>query len=172
MREQIRSTNHVSEKGNLPFVELTVCPSYDFAFKEHMMTRYGLDSNKYRSEGKYTPDNNYYRDVDLREIFDQITHDIHEILQSIKIFTLDHKHDMFLEQFNGNKTETNFVRIITKYQSNLGKCYSIQPKEEVLKFGIRIVELVSKTGIYVYLGYPGQFTHHITKTKVMWNLKF
>ena len=162
----MRSTNQKDEDGSLPFVDLIVCPSYDFAFKEDVMTRYRLDPSKYRSEGQYTPENNNYRNMDLFRAFDHITYDIHEILQSIKIYTLDHKHNVFLENFNENKTEPDFVKIVTKYQSNLGKCYSIQPKEDMLKLGIRVVEFVARIGIYVYLGYPGQFTHHITKTKV------
>lgn len=162
----MRPTYQVDKDGSLPFVDLTVCPSFDFAFKKDVMNRYGLDSTKYRKEGEYTPENNDYSNMDLHKTFDHITHEIYEILLSIRIFTLDHEHSVFLVKFNENETEPDLVKIVTTYQPNLGKCYSIQPKEMVLKLGIRVVEFVARIGIYVYLGYPGQFTHHITKTKV------
>ena len=151
----------------MPFVDLTVCPAYDFAFKNDPMVKYGLEHSKYRSKGHFTPSKNPYKELDLRKVFDDITYDIHELLQSIKILTLDHEHKIFIEAFNESKNSTDYVNIVTKYQSNLGRCYSILPKEEVQKLGVRVIEFVGNVGMYIYLGYPGQFMYHITKTKVI-----
>ena len=156
----------MEEDGSFPFIDLIVCPLYDFAFKDDMMIKYGLNAQQYRSEGHYTPTNNIYRNMDLRTVFHQITYNIYEILKGIKIFTLDHEHKIFFEEFNEYKNETDHIIVTTKYHSNLGRCYSIHPKENIVKLGIRVVDFVAKMGIYVYFGYPGQFMNHNTKTKV------
>ena len=110
----------MEEDGSFPFIDLIVCPLYDFAFKDDMMIKFGLNAQQYRSEGHYTPTNSIYRNMDLRTVFHQITYNIYEILKGIKIFTLDHEHKIFFEEFNEYKNETatkNHQEKLKKYDS-------------------------------------------------------
>ena len=57
------------------------------------------------------------------------------------------------------------INVLTKYSNNLGRCFSVRPKPEVVKKGILSVALTSYTDTYIYIGYPGQFMYN-TRTRV------
>ena len=57
------------------------------------------------------------------------------------------------------------INILTKYSNNLGRCFSVRPKPEVVKKGILRVAFTSYTDTYIYIGYPGQFMYN-TRTRV------
>ena len=97
---------------------------------------------------------------DLREIFNSITYNAEEILSSIIIHTVNKKFNI---DFGGSNF-TAHVDITTKFWNSFGRCYSIHPKDHVIKLGITRFEIVAHMGIYVYLGYPGQSMQ--TKSKV------
>ena len=79
--------------------------------------------------------------------------------------TLDPKLKWLVETFDNYK-KTDYIKVTTKYQQNLGKCFSIYPQNHVLELGITSIDIVARTSIYVYMGYPGQFNFD-TKTKVI-----
>ena len=67
--------------------------------------------------------------------------------------------------FEGNNF-TKHLHITTKYYQYFGRCYSIHPKDHVLKLGVNAIEIVARLKVYTYFGHPGQFTYSNTKTKV------
>ena len=140
---------------------------YASAYKGEELQRFGLTKAGYRLEGQFNPTKNMSSKLDLKKVFDMVTHDIHELLHNVLVSTMDSNQSEFYEDFsNGTKkNETSHIEVTTKYQSNLGKCFSIRPKPNIIKLGVVSIEFVAKMGIYVYLGHPGQFNYN-TKTKV------
>ena len=131
-----------------------------------MLKYYGLNVNKYRNEGHFSPTSNESIDLELESVFNNITHYPDEVLQKIKITTKDRNQRTFLQSFVDIKNATDHVEIVTKYQSNLGRCYSIRPKAHVIKLEIIKIDVIAGMDIYVYIGYPGQFTYN-TKERVL-----
>ena len=127
--------------------------------------------NKYRNEGHFSPNINGSIDLDLETVFNNITHYPGELLQKIKITTKDRNQRTFLQSFVDLKNETDHVEIVTKYQSNLGRCYCIRPKVHVIKLEIIKIDVIAWMDIYVYIGYPGQFTYN-TKERVKKHLNY
>ena len=131
------------------------------------MNFFGLTKTGYRLEGKFNPTQKSNATIDLRNVFNLVTHDIHELLHNVVIFTIDATQSEFVEDFNDglNKNDTINIEITTKYHNNLGRCFSIRPKRHVIKLGVASIDFVAKMGIYVYFGHPGQYMYN-TKTKV------
>ena len=171
VREQIRSTSDGAFDPILPFIDFIVCPAYHFAYKEDVLKYYGLDVNKYRNEGHFSPTINESIDLELENVFKNITHFPDEVLQKIKITTKDRNQRTFLQSFVELKNATNHVEIVTKYQSNLGRCYSIRPKSHVITLEIIKIDVIASMDIYVYIGYPGQFTYN-TKERVLLHIDY
>ena len=148
----------------MPFLEFTICPTFQSAYKENTLKKYGLEKHEYRREGKYFA---AYKNAtsDLREIFNDITYDIEEMLLRIKISTLDRQKPKFKIDF-GEANTTEHLHIGTKYSDTFGRCYCIHPKDHIIELGVTKIDIVARIDIYVYFGYPGQFMYN-TKTKVM-----
>ena len=135
-----------------------------FAYKGNVLREYGLDSTKYRA-GHFSPAINDSTSLDLEFIFDAITHSPNEVLKTIKITTKDRKQRSFLRNFEKGDIETENLEIITKYQNNLGRCFSIRPKDRVVSLEVIKIDITARMDIYVYVGYPGQFMYN-TKERV------
>ena len=163
VREHIRHTADVVKDANLQFLELTICPGYRYAYKDDVLKRYGMDKRKFRKGGSYAP-LNYSEGMDLRKIFNSVTYEIEELLLYIKIFTLDRQKPQLTIDFQALNT-TRHIKVVTKYRSTFGKCYSIQPRDHVVQLAIVKIDIMARYGIYVYFGYPGQFMYN-TKSKV------
>ena len=129
------------------------------------MENFGLSKSNYRRKGQFNPTKNHKHNISLREVFNLVTYDIHELISSVRIQTLDKKIGVVRETFDRYKNETEYVEVTTKYQPNLGKCFSFRPRRHVVKLGVSTIDILAKTSIYVYMGYPGQFMF-ATKTKV------
>ena len=164
IREHAMSTRNADEDTSTPFIALTICPSYDFAYKSDVLNYYGLNKTSYRLRGIYVNNNNN-KSYDLRAIFNSSTHTINELLQYLTIVTRDPKNPELNVIFNETNA-SNILNITTKYWYNLGRCYSFHPNDKVLKFGIIRFDFASWIDIYIYFGYPGQFMHPNTQTKV------
>ena len=163
IREHVLSTAEASGDEDTPFIDLIVCPSYAAAYKDKVLEKHGMDKGKYRSKGYYTSQN-YSDEGNLRKIFDSITYDPTELLHKVQIGTLDKEKAWFVVDFSQSNIDQH-IEITTKYWSTYGKCYSIQPKDHILKLGVKIIDIVARMDIYIYFGYPGQFMLY-TKTKV------
>ena len=150
IREHSMSTQDSSEDTDTPFIDLTICPAYDVAYKEDLVEHYGLNKKQYRAHGVYF-NKTYNQSNDVRSVFENVTHNIGELMHRMIIAT--RKSRLIL-----NFDESNFSKdldITTKYWNNFGRCYSIHPKDHIIKLGIINIDIV---------GYPGQFIR--TKTKV------
>ena len=164
VQERIQSTADVVDENNMQFIELTICPSYKYAYNDDSLQKYGMDKQGLRLGGAYAPIN-YSEEMDLRKVFDSVTHEIEELLNYIEIFTLDRAQPQITIDFQESNT-TNFIKVVSKYHHNLGKCFSIQPREHVVQLGVVKIDIFARYGLYVYFGYPGQFMYN-TKTKVL-----
>ena len=98
IRERILPTTDSANSGDLPFVELFICPDYQIAYKKSSIGKFGLDENEYRYGGVYVNPTNDQQPDDLRLIYDTITFNVYEILSDI-IFYLK----------NGSKDGTRII---------------------------------------------------------------
>ena len=148
----------------MPFLELTICPSYGAAYNSNALSYYGMDKSSYRNYGNYVPSKNG-ANSDLREIFNSITYDISKVLSRIKIVTSLGVGDVVhIVPFDGSRN-TGTIYVATKYHGTFGRCFSIQPTENIVQQGVKILEVKARMAIFLYFGYPGQFMYN-THTKV------
>ena len=164
IREHSMSTRNADADSSTPFIDLTVCPSYDFAYKTNVLKYFGLNKTAYRSHGTYI-NNDGSQSYDAWEIFNSSTHTINEILHYLTVVSRDRTNPRLDIIFN-ETSASNILNVTTKYWYNLGRCYSFHPIDKILKFGIIRFDFVSWIDIYIYFGYSGQFMHPNTKTKV------
>ena len=82
--EYVKYTSETASEVEIPFIEFTVCPSYDSAYISDAFEYYGLDKVKYRDKGTFYPTKNG-NNSDLRLLFGSVTYDVHEIIMKIKI---------------------------------------------------------------------------------------
>lgn len=154
----------MTSENAAPFVDFVVCPSYQVAYKKDVMEYYGLDRQNY-VRGKTFYPAKHGTGVDPRQLFNTITYNISELFSEIVVRTLNKDEPKITIDFS-SKNFTNWVIIETKYLEALGRCYSIHLSDEIIQFGIISVAIQTKVDIYVYFGYPGQFMHVNTKSKV------
>ena len=166
VRESVHSTSAAVGDINTPFIDLTICPTYYSAYKDDVLKVYGIDKKAYQRKGVYSPSNNN-KDTDLRAIFNAITYDIDEVLSRIVIRTNSNtsQQTKFTIDFEGSNF-TEHIAITTKYWPVYGRCFSINPKDHVLKKGVINIDLMARIDIYIYFGHPGQFTYKSTTSKV------
>ena len=164
IRERIKFIADTVGDVSIPFVDLTICPAYEASYRNDILHEYGMNKRKYSREGAYIP-RNYTPRVNLRDIFEAVTHDIDEVLFSISIYTNHRSNPVFTIDFGANNF-TEHIRITEKYYHYFGRCFSIIPRDHVLRFGINAIEIVGRIDIYIYFGHPGQFMYSNTKSKV------
>lgn len=158
------SFTEASEDTDSPFIELTICPSYESAYREEVLNAYGMDKEKYRGKGVYSPSNNS-KGMELRSIFNNVTYDIDELLFRISIRTNSQQNRSFDFEFDG-KDFMEHIDVITKYYHHFGRCFSLHPKKHILSLGVNAIVVVARINVYVYFGHPGQFMSLNTKSKV------
>ena len=66
----------------MPFIDFTVCPAYESAYKEDVLKYYNLTIRDYRSQGIFYPRKNG-NNVDRRSMFINATHDVEDIFFKI-----------------------------------------------------------------------------------------
>ena len=108
---------------------------------------------------------NHTPGMTLRAIFRSVTHDINEILFRISLTTNSRQLSYFDIDFE-SANFTEHLEITTKYYYYYGRCFSVTPKDHIIKLGVNAIEIVARFKIYVYFGHSGQFTYFNTKTKV------
>jgi hypothetical protein len=128
-----------------------------------------LSKGKYRGKGRWNPTLNANK-TDLRRVFKDVSHDVEDIFVAIRIKTLS-KETRYVD-INFEKDDFNdFVTIVTKYSDSFGRCFSIIPKQQVLKLGVKSIIFETRIDIYVYFGHPGQFLAADSDTKVNYILE-
>ena len=149
VKEHVKRTSQPS--GDIPFIDLTICPSYHSAYKDDVLKYYGIEKTKYRSKGAYRP-NNDTTENDLREIFKAITYNVDEILSRMEIVTLSLNTPYHVIDFSRHNF-TEHLHITTKFWSTYGRCYSLHPTDDVLKLGVTGIIFEARVDMYVYFGY-------------------
>ena len=162
--ETVKYTTDTYDNVDVPFIDFTVCPAYESAYKENVLQYYGLTTDDYRKNGIFYPTRNG-NNIDPRLMFLNVTHDLHDIFFKIKMTTLSYDVPVYVIDFSEGNVSSN-ISITTKFYHHFGRCYSIHPKGDILKLGITSIYFITKINIYVYFGYPGQFMYSNTKSKV------
>ena len=144
---------------------MTVCPEYFAAYNLEKMEYYGIDKEKYKFMGHFMPTKNG-NGTNLRTVFNDVTHDVEEILNRMRIRTHSKKTPEIHIDFN-NGDFREHITIITKFWNFFGRCYSIIPKRNVQKLGVMDFILEAKMSIYLFLGHPGQFLAANRNSKVI-----
>ena len=75
-------------------------------------------------------------------------------------------HPRFNVEFSNDRF-TEYLEITTKYWPTFGRCYSMHPRNHVLKFGVYGIDIVARVNLFIYFGYPGQFMYPNSKAKVL-----
>ena len=143
---------------------MIVCPGFFAAYNLQSLDIYGLSKEEYKHSGKYSPFENG-NGTNLREVFNEVSHDVDDIIKGIRIKTLDKQNPYFDIDFSESNFEEN-INIATKFWNTFGRCYSIIPKAEVLKHGVYNIIIETFMDVYVYFGHPGQFTSSNRNQKV------
>ena len=154
----------LSPSEDIPFVDLVICPNFNVAYNDTALEWYGISKTEYRRKGKWNPTKNA-NGTDLRNVFNEVSHDVEDILIAIRIKTLTKKRQYV--DVNFSKDNFNeFLRITTKYRDTFGRCYSIVPKHQIQKLGIHSIIFETRMDIYLYFGHQGQFLASGSETKV------
>ena len=167
VKEHVKRTSQPSD--DIPFIDLTICPSYHSAYKNDVLKYYGIEKAKYRKTGTYRP-NNDTTESDLQEVFKAITYDVNEMLSRMEIVTSSLNTPYYVIDFTRNNF-TKHLDITTKFWSTFGRCYSLHPNDDVLKLGVTAITFETSMNIYVYFGYPGQLMYANTKSKVSYTIR-
>ena len=154
----------LSPSDGIPFVDLIICPNFDVAYNVTALESYGINKNEYRRKGKWTPTKNA-NGTDLRTVFNDVSHDVEDILIAIRIKTLTKKRQYVDIKFSKDNFD-EWLTITTKYSDSFGRCYSIVPKHKVQKLGIYSIIFETRMDIYLYFGHQGQFLASGSKKKV------
>ena len=149
---------------NIPFIDLIVCPEYFAAYNSEKLEHYGMDKEQYKFMGNFYPKKNG-NGTDPRKVFYEVTHDVEDIFDRMRIKTLSKKTPEIHIDFN-KENFLEHINITTKFWNNFGRCYSIIPKNNVQKLGIVDIIFETKMSIYVYFGHPGQILAANRNSKV------
>ena len=166
--EYVKYTSETNDNLEMPFIDFTICPAYESAYKDDRLKHYGLEKHQYRDKGMFYPKTNG-SNLDARSVFYDVTHDVDEIFTKIKLKTLNY-HSPTLEIDFSKDNFADDISITQKFYHHFGRCYSIHPKNDVLKLGVTSIYFYTKIGVYIYFGYPGQFMYSNTKSKVRKNM--
>ena len=164
--ERQHLTSEAVKDPEIPYLELSMCPSYHSAYKDEVLARYGISKSEYRSAGNYSPNNNKGK-TDLKSIFQEITHDAPELFSRIVFYVNNNDQYTFVIDFE-NENTSKHLHIITKYWHSFGRCYSITPADHVVELGINRIDISAREGFYIHFGHPGQFLYS-TQTKVFFS---
>ena len=152
------------------FIVFTICPEFHSAYKKEKLELYGISSeNDYRYNSVWYPTMNKTTSKNGREIFHDITHELHELIDIVEISTqsLARPKIVIDTQKELNKI---YVEFSTKYVDTFGRCYTMKPARDLLDLGVTKVEFVSYIGVYVFLEHPGQHLHVNSRSKVICKL--
>ena len=164
VRERFEPIEIASKHNYSPFIGIIVCPDYHSSYKSDILNSYGLNKTSYINGGYFPLTDSNGNNGSI--IFQSVTHDVDEILRKIDVLTKAGWKSVFVIDFE-KKNHSEHVDVEIKYWPSLGRCYSLSLKQHILNQGVKFIGFTSHIGIYIYLTYPGQFTHPNSKTKVI-----
>ena len=177
------------------FFAFSICPTFNDAFKEEQLYKYGLTKEEYK-DGNYTGTST---DGDAWEIFRNVTWNIEDLISALRVETLGqegeelgNEHMIYLvcqrshncpaelhfnnglgrtvnsgEKWNDQKLH-DLYNIKEHYHHGLGRCFEIQFTKNLVKLGIYSVVFQPVEGklVYIYVNTPGQFKSIDENTKL------
>ena len=154
------ATGELTTEYDILFLDLTICPEYFAAYNKTVLQNYGIKKEDY-AKGHFYPTKNG-ADKSPRDIFYEVSYDVEEILNGIRIHTLNKKTPYIDIDFNKINFDQD-ITITTKFKNTFGRCYSIIPKQDIQTLGIVGMIFEAKMDIYIYFGHPGQFLNQKQK---------
>ena len=150
------------------FISFTICPDYHSAYKREVLKNHNMTVRDYRDKNAmwYPPQDANY--TDAREFFHNITYEIHEVIEKIKISTMSlnkSEAKIYITQFENFKQEN--VEFHTQYEDTYGRCYTVNATQRLLDLGLKYVEFIARMGVYIFIEHPGQHLHGNSRSKVM-----
>ena len=106
-----------------------------------------------------------------REFYHNITYDIDEVIEKIKISTMSLiTPKVVINKFKSFKQE--YVEFYTQYEDTYGRCYTLNATEALLSLRLKYVTFITRMGVYVFIEHPGQHLHGNSRSKVCRNYFF
>ena len=174
----LKANLKVTSTGNETYLAFTVCPAYHDAYKTHVLEEYGTSRWNY-VEGNFTTIPNNKNDT---EIFNDITHNLSEVLEEVVASTTNFQVNLTLIPDDSTlksrlklRTGTSRskdqldhpdVKVVTKYDTNFGKCFSLELGPDITALGVTRLDFVFRKNAFIYLHHPGQFMDVDAQTKV------
>ena len=143
----------------------TVCPEYHSAYKKEILEKYNITVKDYRYASVWYPTEDITA-ISGRELFHDVTYEIHEIIEKIEISTMSLGHPKIVIEML-KELDRKYVEFTTQYSDTYGRCYTMNATESLLRLGITNVAFSTHMGVYVFLDHPGQHIHGNSRSKVI-----
>ena len=134
---------------------LVICPSYHAAYKEDKIKSFGIRSKRAYKRGDIKGNSS----MDAREVFEEITHDKEELIESMDVgFPMNEQKQTSItltaEEIKDNKINYR----------NLGKCFEV----DLAQFAepLEYVRIKLKLDGYLYVNMKGNFFNADSYSKV------
>ena len=103
-----------------------------------------------------------------REFYHNITYDIDEVIDYVKISTMSLiTPKVVIKNFESFKQK--YVEFYTQYEDTYGRCYTLNATEALLSLRLKYVTFITRMGVYVFIEHPGQHLHGNSRSKVRRN---
>ena len=147
------------------FVSFTVCPSYHSAYKRDVLKTYNLSVSDYRDKNAIWYPNEEASSATARQFYHNITYEIDEVIEKIKISTMSLiTPKVEIKKFDNFKQK--YVEFYTQYEDTYGRCYTLNATQALLDLRLKYVTFITRMGVYVFIEHPGQHLHGNSRSKV------
>ena len=85
MDSNTKATLSVKPTGEATFIAFTICPAFESAFKEDRLKVYNISRWDYKEGLFYGRDNAFVANMTGFEIFNDITYELHDMMNYIKV---------------------------------------------------------------------------------------
>ena len=111
----------------------------------------------------YPPNNPHH--VDGKEFFHNVTFEIHEVIDKIKISTMSlNASKIVIDDFREFKQP--YVEFYTQYEDTYGRCYTMNATERLLRLQLKYITFITRMRVFVFIEHPGQHLHGNSRSKV------
>ena len=146
--KETSTINSVKPNGQVTLPSFTLCPSFNTRYKADVLASYGLERSAFYT-GKYASNGS---EKDSREIFEEATYDLSELVKRITVYQGWKRVDIGVQ----NDDPTNY-EWKPKIHVLFGRCYSLEMRPNLTRFGLNEMIVESKAGLFVFIHHPGQF---------------
>ena len=170
MRRETSTAIHIRPifDPEVTFPSFTICPNYHQAYKKDILKENGLTQNDFRKGIIWYPKNSS-NNIDGRDLFINVTTEVHEIIDEVIIGTMSTSKPLIVIDMSNDSDRTH-VKVSTKYSYAFGRCYEFALEKEVIEEGIQKIKFITHMAIHLYFEYPGQY--HYGNPRKVWYNKF